>query len=197
MTLTRFRSDADHSGLTNQELIDSNSLVAVVFGNKSMAEQRSINLSWELLMQDRFREFRHCIFATQQEGQRFRQFIVNAVIATDIADKDLKLKRESRWDAAFTADQEHKDPPRVESDRRATVIFEYIIQASDIAHCMQHWHTYQRFNARLFEERYLAWIDGHAEKEPSGGWYGGELWFFVSFTRLPLFKYISKLTHEN
>ena len=53
---------------------------------------------------------------------------------------------------------------------------------SDIAHTMQHWMTYQEFNKRLFEERYLAYCNGHSEKDPSDGWYKGELWFFDNYT---------------
>lgn len=175
-------SDVDHTGLTNAELIKCKAKVAIEFDNRSVAEQKSIVLAWTVLMESRFGELRRCIFSTADERARFRQLIVNAVIATDIADKDLKAKREARWDSAFAgavvcADT---DMGRLDMDRRATVIFEYIIQASDISHCMQHWHTYQRFNARLFEERYVAWIEGHAEKSPALGWYGGEVWFFVS-----------------
>lgn len=167
--------------------------VATEFDNKSVAEQKSIVLAWSLLMEDRFQELRKCIFATSEERRRFRQFVVNAVIATDIADKELKNKREARWDAAFLQNSESTGVSLSKHDmnRRATVIFEYIIQASDIAHCMQHWLTYQRFNRRLFEERYLAWITGHSPKEPSQGWYKGELWFFDNYI-IPLAKKLHK-----
>jgi hypothetical protein len=47
---------------------------------------------------------------------------------------------------------------------------------------MQHWLTYQKFNARLFEERYMAWLQGVAgENDLSVGWYEGELWFFDNY----------------
>lgn len=47
---------------------------------------------------------------------------------------------------------------------------------------MQHWHVYQKFNKRLFEERYLAWSKGVAgENDPSKGWYKGEIWFFNNY----------------
>ena len=29
-----------------------------------------------------------------------------------------------------------------------------MMQASDIAHTMQHWHVYQKWNKRIFEEMY-------------------------------------------
>lgn len=172
--------------------------VAAEFENKSIAEQNSIVLAWSALMQDDYAELRSCIFTTESERRRFRQYIINAVIATDIADKNLKALRESRWDAAFTSDSpqegEKTELSQLDENRRATVIFEYIIQASDISHCMQHWQTYQRFNERLFEERYLAWISGNAAKEPSGGWYGGELWFFVSPLALAWHDFLTVLS---
>ena len=63
-------------------------------------------------------------------------------------------------------------------DRRATVVIEHIIQASDVSHTMQHWHIYKKWNGRLFEEMYAAYEAGRLEKDPSDGWYKGELWFF-------------------
>jgi hypothetical protein len=66
-------------------------------------------------------------------------------------------------------------------NRKATITIEYIIQASDVAHTMQHWHVYQKWNRQLFAEMYAAYKNGRAEKDPSEGWYGGELWFFDNY----------------
>ena len=63
-----------------------------------------------------------------------------------------------------------------------------IIQASDVAHCMQHWAVYQKYNRRLFEEQYRAFINGDTQDDPRPGWYKGEIGFF-SF-------YISKCSHQ-
>ena len=52
---------------------------------------------------------------------------------------------------------------------------------------MQHWHIYQEWNRRLFNEMYKAYVDGRAEKDPSLGWYDGELWFFDNYI-IPLAK---------
>jgi hypothetical protein len=62
-----------------------------------------------------------------------------------------------------------------------------LIQASDVAHTMQHWHIYRKWNERLFEEMYNAFIDGRAEKNPAEFWYQGELGFF-DFYIVPLAK---------
>jgi hypothetical protein len=70
---------------------------------------------------------------------------VNVVLATDIVDKELKELRNARWDKAF---HQKADSPSTEfsaiynddaTNRKATIVLEHIIQASDIAHTMQHW----------------------------------------------------------
>ena len=58
-------------------------------------------------------------------------------------DKDLKALRNDRWAKAFaeapmaaTADEALA---KESVDRKATIVIEHLIQASDIAHTMQHW----------------------------------------------------------
>eukprot|EP00934_Nitzschia_sp_Nitz4_P003961 Nitzschia sp. Nitz4//scaffold12_size214221//115151//118977//NITZ4_001505-RA/size214221-processed-gene-0.161-mRNA-1//-1//CDS//3329535035//3951//frame0 len=194
--------DVDHTGLTNAELIEMETPEAIRYRKKSVAEQNSVDVAWTMLMESRYQELRACIYTNEAELKRFRQAIVNAVMATDIADKELKQYREGRWAVAFPTYEENgpKDSSRqespIESDqldtmRKATIVFEYIIQASDVSHTMQHWYTYQKFNRRLFEERYLAWLNGHAPKDPSIGWYGGEMWFFDNYI-IPLANKLDK-----
>jgi len=67
------------------------------------------------------------------------------------------------------------------SNRKATVLFEYIIQASDVAHTMQHWQIYQNWNRKLFEEMFQAYLKGESDEDPRPGWYGGEIWFFDNY----------------
>ena len=52
------------------------------------------------------------------------------------------------------------------------------MQASDVAHTMQHWHVYQKWNSRLFKEMYRAYEKGRSAADPSINWYQGELAFF-------------------
>ena len=52
---------------------------------------------------------------------------------------------------------------------------------------MQHWHIYQKWNQKLFEELYKAYKDGRSDTDPSEGWYKGELGFF-DFYLIPLAK---------
>jgi len=58
-------------------------------------------------------------------------------MATDIVDKDLKALRNDRWDKAFKDKVEEDEEKDV--NRKATIVIEHLIQASDVAHTMQHW----------------------------------------------------------
>jgi len=179
--------DVDHSGVPNSQLVKENTTAAIRYHNRSVAEQHSIAVAWSLLMQPCYRELRECIYRTQTEFDRFRQLVVNSVMATDIMDRDLKKFRDNRWEKAFDLknDFEAMAQNAENANRMATVVIEHMIQASDISHTMQHWHVYLKFNERLFRENYQAFKEGRAEKDPSEYWYEGELNFF-KFYIIPL-----------
>jgi hypothetical protein len=125
--------------------------------------------------------------STDEEMHRFRQLVVNSVMATDIMDRDLKALRDGRWGKAFQESPISLEPGSDTVNRKATIAIEHLIQASDIAHTMQHWHIYREWNERLFEEMYKAYLNGRAEKDPSEFWYQGEIGFF-DFYIIPLAK---------
>jgi len=85
-------------------------------------------------MQDEFVHFRSVLCATKHDLQHFRNLVVNSVMATDIMDKELKELRNSRWKCAFNGE----DTSREAVNRKATIVIEHLIQASDVSHTMQH-----------------------------------------------------------
>jgi hypothetical protein len=178
--------DVDHPGVPNNQLVNENTKIATFYENKSVAEQNSVDLVWELLMQEDFSALRGAIYCNEEEKKRFRQLLINVVLATDIMDKDLKSLRDARWAKAFT------ELPKVEAaghtlNRKATIVIEHLIQASDVAHTMQHWEVYRKWNACLFRELHLAYSQGRAEKDPAESWFQGEIGFF-DFYIIPLAK---------
>ena len=178
--------DVDHCGVPNAQLVKEGHATAQKYDSKSPAEQNSVDLAWTLLMEDRFATLRSTIYQTDAELVRFRQLVVNSVMATDIADKELKVLRNLRWDRAFslkTVDSDKRDTV----NRKATIVIEHLIQASDVAHTMQHWHIYRKWNERFFIECYQAYKDGRAETNPADGWYEGEIGFFDYYI-VPLAK---------
>ena len=186
VALSALIHDVDHPGVPNMQLIKEQTSLAAVYRNKSIAEQNSVDLAWDLLMDDAYSDLRRTIYVTKTEFLRFRQLVVNIVLATDIMDKDLGALRKGRWNKAFS-EENNEDDGDDAVNRKATIVMEHLIQASDVAHTMQHWHIYRKWNARLFKEMYLAFLQGRAEKDPSANWYDGEKGFF-DFYIIPLAK---------
>jgi hypothetical protein len=136
--------DLDHPGVPNAVLVQEGAEIAQVYHNKCVAEQHSINVAWGLLFEPRYEELRRCIYSTEAELLRFRQLVVNAVMATDIMDQELNIDRKQRWEKAFSEAADsllsgETDEERM--NRRATIVIEHLIQASDVSHTMQHWYV--------------------------------------------------------
>jgi hypothetical protein len=183
--------DVDHSGVPNAQLVKEESPVAILYNAKSVAEQNSFDIAWDLLMEPTYKNLRKTIYVTEGEFKRFRQLVVNGVMATDIVDKDLKKLRNDRWDGVFNENCGSEDEACVNVRRmtvlKATIVIEHLIQASDVAHTMQHWHIYRRWNEKFFMECYQAYLDGRADSNPAKTWYKGEIGFF-DFYIIPLAK---------
>lgn len=180
----------DHMGVPNARLVAEGQPLADYYKGKSVAEQNSIDMSWQLLMDPVFVDLRAAIYQTPEEKQRFRQLVVNAVLATDIVDKELKALRNARWAKAFETSAHNgrrEESPKDAVDRKATIVIEHLIQASDVAHTMQHWHVFRKWNERLFQELRSAYREGRADTDPADFWYKGEIGFF-DFYIIPLAK---------
>jgi hypothetical protein len=178
--------DVDHAGVPNTQLVKEDINLAKKYRHKSVAEKHSIRLAWERLMDSDYRELRNCLCPNQSDLKRFRNFVVNTVMATDIADKELSAKRKHRWSQCFD-EQWPDNPTSADVNRKATIVIEHLIQASDVAHTMQHFQVFKKWNERLFYEVYSAFDSGRAESDPSEKWYEGEIGFF-DFYIIPLAK---------
>ena len=88
-------------------------------------------------MTPQFLELRRTIYGDPSELDRFRQIVVNNVLATDIFDKELSAVRKNRWEKAFAKVQNQIDSTDADNqniNRKATIVMEHLIQASDVAH---------------------------------------------------------------
>ena len=74
-------------------------------------------------MLDKFQSLRKYVFGCNAELIRFRQLVVNVVLATDIFDKQLNDNRKVRWQQAFN----ERGP---DLSLRATIVIEHMIQVS-------------------------------------------------------------------
>lgn len=176
--------DVDHQGVSNAQLAKEQPHLAAKYKN-SLAEQNSLVLSLELFMQPAFTDLRTTLCPFEADWYRFRALVTNAVLATDIVDPELKRLRNLRWEQAFI-DEKGGDPDATRN-RKATIVIEHLIQASDVSHTMQHWQIYRKWNERFFQECYAAFIAGRAKEDPSLSWYKGEMGFF-DFYIIPLTK---------
>eukprot|EP00980_Cylindrotheca_fusiformis_P002795 scaffold667_cov117-Cylindrotheca_fusiformis.AAC.12 len=90
--------DVDHPGVPNAQLVKEKTRNAEIY-KKSVAEQNSVELAWDLLMSHEYSALRACIYQTESDLRRFRQLVVNTVMATvmatDIADKEDEIKDRS------------------------------------------------------------------------------------------------------
>jgi hypothetical protein len=186
--------DLDHPGVPNTQLVKEGAPNAELYKNKSVAEQNSVDIGWNVLMKEEYESLRSCIYQTEDELRRFRQLVVNTVMATDIVDKELQALRKQRWEAAFSDKVQEPISSSGEElaseesqDRKATIVIEHLIQASDVAHTMQHWYIYKSWNEKFFCECYKAYKSGRADVDPSINWYKGEIGFF-DFYVIPLAK---------
>lgn len=185
-TFSALIHDLDHRGVSNTQMKVEEPTMAGRYRDKSIAEQNSLDLAWDILMRDKYIGLRRFIFGTESEMLRFRQIIVNLVLATDIFDKQLNDLRKARWTGAFSGDDAGFGTEKV-CDVRATIVLEHIIQASDVSHTMQHWHVYTKWNKKLLTEMYTAYKAGRMAKDPFSFWYRGEIGFFDNYV-IPLAK---------
>jgi hypothetical protein len=127
----------DHRGTPNSETAKEDPETASRYKHRSIIEQRSVDKAWKKLMEPEFRALRQSIYADETELKRFRQVVVNSVLATDIDDEELQSLRMKRWEKTFSHGALNVTPEDV--NRKATIVIEHLMQASDIFHTMQPW----------------------------------------------------------
>ena len=144
-------------------------------------------MAWDLLTDDAYADLRSAIYQSDEEKNLFRQILVNCIVSTDLFDKDLKQRFDSRWNVAFSRSRAPLEDHARHRNLQATLIVETLAQASDIAHAMQHWQVYRKWNIRLFEEVYQSFADKRLDDDPTEDWFQNEVDFFDNFV-LPLVR---------
>ena len=84
--------DVDHQGISNAQLAVENTSMRDKYRNKSIAEQHSLDIAWDLLMEDRFIDLRNALFSVEAEMKRFRQVCLAKLKFCDCALLLLLLK---------------------------------------------------------------------------------------------------------
>jgi hypothetical protein len=125
----------DHRGISNEDLAKENPDLAAKYNHRSITEQLSVEKAWKKLMEPEFENLRRMLYANGEEKKRFRQIMVNAVMATDFDDEQAQARRKVRWEKSFGPGA------AVDTDlnQKATCVIECLTQAADAFHFMQHW----------------------------------------------------------
>ena len=104
--------------------------------------------------------------------KHFRQLVVNSVMAKDIVDPKLKALRNARWETAFKdlspQQQQASNNAGDTINCKATIVIKYLIQASDVAHIMQHWHIYRKWKLAILQ-RMLRGLQGGSRRQHQPG----------------------------
>jgi len=60
-TFSTLIHDVDHQGVPNAQLVSENTEIAQIYKNKSVAEQNSVDIAWDLLMEPSYKDLRDAI----------------------------------------------------------------------------------------------------------------------------------------
>jgi hypothetical protein len=100
-----------------------------------------VDMAISLLSNDFYKKLRHTILGTEEEASKFHQMVINIVLANDICDKRPKELRNQRWENAFSNEAcVHETQNKKARNRKASILLEHLIQASDVSHKILHWH---------------------------------------------------------
>jgi hypothetical protein len=159
--------NVDHAGINNAALCKENPQLAAICVGCSIAEQNAVEIGWELLMDPSYADLQHYMFgAIKSEILRFRQVVVNMVMATDIFNVRMRENRNKRWHKAFhystedISNSNHKtyrstaDNKQKKKSFKIAVVMENIMQAVDMAHMVQGWKVCKKWNIQSFHESY-------------------------------------------
>lgn len=191
--------DVDHRGVPNQQLVDEKHELAFLYNDISVAEMRSLSVAFSVLKEKEFTHLEEAIASTSDEKKQFRKTVIELVLSTDISSptriKDGKIK----WKEAFGCMTEEIDST-INNDmdkamkQKASAVLDIMIQTADVAHTMQDWQTFVKWNEHLYRECIDAYESGRVAsgaQDPSLSWYKGNIGFFNGYV-IPLAQRMSR-----
>lgn len=63
--------------MPNATLVKENAKIAELYKERSVAEQNSVDLAWDLLMDSKYAALQGVLYTNTGELERFRQLVVN------------------------------------------------------------------------------------------------------------------------
>ena len=157
-------TDVDNPGVSNQQLMKEDEEMASFFHRTCLIQQNALDVAWDLLVGSQ--ELLKAVCSNSKwELVRFRKYMVHAMMATDLEDKDLRLSRFQRWKCA-----DYMTPAE-----QSIVIVEQCMQLSEVIHTVQSDEVFLKWAERAFREQYLAYIKARRDKDPCSSFYEEQL----------------------
>ena len=183
--------DVDHKGIPNKQLVAEGHELARIYKDDSIAELHSLTLAFSILHEKEFADLRQLIAATRGEKIVFRKLVTDLILTTDISSKKRSEIVRNKWKSAFTLQNViNYIPTRKENviELKRNAILGQIMLVADIAHTMQEWETFVKWNHNLFIEVSQAYHKGQCSidaKDPSEIWFEDQIGFFNGYV-IPL-----------
>jgi hypothetical protein len=116
--------------------------IATFYQGKSVAEQNTVNLTWDLFARRQLQSPANRHFSTDMENAQFQYLVVNSVMSTDMMnpDKPFVTHAGQRPSQPSWQTQLYRKTCKGMTSRNATIVIYHLIQVSDVAYAMQHWH---------------------------------------------------------
>jgi hypothetical protein len=193
--------DVGHLGMPNKILVDLGHDLAHKYENKSVAESNSIDIATDLLLNGDYPHLRASLFKSQDEMNAFIMLIRVAVSSTDIACKDNMGECKELLECAFGL-KEGVDQAEIKDLQEyhafnlsmlnnldatqldATLLcqncafLQLLVQAADVAHTMQPFEMFIRWNYRLYKEQQALHASYLLPTNPSDNWPTSNIGFF-------------------
>eukprot|EP00586_Coscinodiscus_wailesii_P017826 CAMPEP_0172510286 /NCGR_PEP_ID=MMETSP1066-20121228/227647_1 /TAXON_ID=671091 /ORGANISM="Coscinodiscus wailesii, Strain CCMP2513" /LENGTH=580 /DNA_ID=CAMNT_0013289185 /DNA_START=30 /DNA_END=1772 /DNA_ORIENTATION=+ len=265
--------DVDHRGVSNMQLVKEGHKLATKYNNKSIAENHSLNMALDIIMEPSYKEMRSVFMSCPDDKMEFRTTICDVLLCTDIASPVQAKLRKTKWEETFGSsapeeqlwssdvtfrrhsmcsvnasilnckkgtsqpiiimpiyphvalertdtDDENDDNENTTKrknvgekrvlnvngdliefyqkrnangslDRlKVSVVLETLMNAADVAHTMQSWNNFIKWNTKLFHEIYAAHTEGRGN-DPSENWFAGQIGFFDAYV-LPLSRRLAR-----
>eukprot|EP00587_Corethron_hystrix_P001943 CAMPEP_0113301108 /NCGR_PEP_ID=MMETSP0010_2-20120614/2475_1 /TAXON_ID=216773 ORGANISM="Corethron hystrix, Strain 308" /NCGR_SAMPLE_ID=MMETSP0010_2 /ASSEMBLY_ACC=CAM_ASM_000155 /LENGTH=626 /DNA_ID=CAMNT_0000154677 /DNA_START=90 /DNA_END=1967 /DNA_ORIENTATION=+ /assembly_acc=CAM_ASM_000155 len=93
--------DADHIGLTNRYLVSKGHELAILYNDKSVAEQNSLTIAFVVLRRPEYARLLKFMCPLEGDYSYFRQVVIDLVMATDISSAERQQISKSKWKEAF------------------------------------------------------------------------------------------------
>ena len=144
-------------------------------GNPVLA-QTTLQTVWEILNEGQYKALFGAICSTDSHIELFHHILAEAVLTIDLSNSKRRGRGIER--ASNALPDPFVDKEALTVDPEVMALIKIIIQASDIAHALQHWTSFSEWNERLYDQKNEAFVTGTSESNPALDWYEQIIKFF-------------------